>query len=156
MPNIGSLLREEITRLSRKESRSQIDATRKATTQHRKDIAALKRQVGQLERQVKLLLRRPASAPASPRSQEASGTKIRFVAKGLKSQRDRLGLSAADFGKLIGVTAQSVYNWESGQTRPRDEQIAKLAQLRAIGKREAARHLQRLDEARARSKTARH
>ena len=153
MPNIGTVLREEITRLSRKETRSQVDPTRKATTQHRKDIAALKRQVAGLERQLKMLLRR-AATPATARSDEASGTKTRFVAKGLKSQRGRLGLSAADFGKLIGVSAQSVYNWEGGTTRPRDEQIAKLAQLRAVGKREAGSRLLQLNGASARRKAS--
>jgi DNA-binding XRE family transcriptional regulator len=144
MPNIGTVLREEITRLSRKESRSQVDATRKATTQHRKDIAALKRQVAQLERQVKLLARRSLASPKPGAGAAAPAPKVRFVAKGLKSQRERMGLSAADFGKLIGVTAQSVYNWEGGETRPRDEQIARLAQLRTVGKREALRRLEQL------------
>jgi len=142
MPNIGSVLREEITRLSRKETRGQIDPTRKATTQHRKDIAALKRQVADLERQVRLLARTSSATAAAVGARRAtSGTKVRFVAKGLKSQRERLGLSAGDFGRLVGVSAQSIYNWEGGQTRPRDEQVAKLVQLRAVGKREATERL---------------
>ena len=45
MPNIAAVLREEISRLSRKEVRSQVDATKRATTQHRRHIATLKRQV---------------------------------------------------------------------------------------------------------------
>jgi DNA-binding transcriptional regulator YiaG len=154
MPNIGTVLREEITRLSRKESRNQVEAARKATTQHRKDIAALKRQVAQLERVVRTLARRAASSSKGEANDAAPGTKTRFVAKGLKSQRERLGLSAAEFGKLIGVTAQSVYNWEGGQTRPRDEQIAKLAQLRSLGKREAARRLEQLVEAKPRRRAS--
>ena len=63
---------------------------------------------------------------------------MRFVAKGLRSQRSRLALSASEFGKLVGVSAQSVYNWERGTTRPREQQIAKLASLRGLGKREVA------------------
>lgn len=45
MPNIGTVLREEITRLSRKETRSQVEPTKKSSAQQRKDIAELKRQV---------------------------------------------------------------------------------------------------------------
>lgn len=147
MPNIGSVLREEITRLSRKETRGQIDSTRKATAQHRKDIAALKRQVAALERQVKVLARRSSTAAAAGAASRATGQpKLRFVAKGLKSQRERLGLSAGEFGRLVGVSAQSIYNWEGGATRPRDEQVARLARLRSIGKREAG---QRLEQATA-------
>jgi DNA-binding transcriptional regulator YiaG len=150
MPNIGTVLREEITRLSRKESRNQIDPTKKATAQHRKDIAMLKRQIAQLERQIKLLSRKSPSAAAMTVPRQAKPeTKLRFVAKGLRSQRKRLGLSAGDFGKLVGVSAQSVYNWESDQTRPRDEQIAKLAQMRMIGKREAGERLKQLTKGQA-------
>ena len=57
--------------------------------------------------------------------------------RGLRAQRKRLGLSAADFGKLVGVSPQSIYNWEQEASRPREEQIAKLVALRALGKREA-------------------
>jgi predicted transcriptional regulator len=73
-----------------------------------------------------------------------AGKKVRFVAKGLRSQRVRLGLSASDVGTLVGVSAQSIYNWESGDTRPRDEQIARLAVLRGLGKREVQARLKQM------------
>jgi len=150
MPNIGTVFREEISRLSRRESRGQIDPLKKATTQHRHVLALLKRQVAELERQVKQLSRKSA-ASASPASPAASGKRIRFVAKGLQSQRSRLGLSANDFGSLVGVSAQSIYNWEHGLATPRAGQLAKLAALRGIGKREAA---QRLEQSAAATKPA--
>src|SRR5512137_1586233 len=65
MPNIGTVLKQEISRLSRKESRSQIDPTKKTTAQHRLDIATLKRQVAQLERQVTLLSHQAFAAQPS-------------------------------------------------------------------------------------------
>jgi DNA-binding transcriptional regulator YiaG len=143
MPNIGTVLREEISRLSRREIRSQVDATKKATTQHRRQIAALKRQVAQLERQVKLLERKVlGTAPAG--SPDSTAKPVRFVAKGLRSQRSRLGLTATNFGKLLGVSAQSIYNWERELASPRGEQLAKLAAVRGIGKREAAEKLKGL------------
>ena len=66
-------------------------------------------------------------------------------------QRERLGLSAEDFGKLLGVSAQSIYNWEHEKARPRAEQLGKVATLRGIGKREAK---VRLDQVGAAKKTA--
>jgi DNA-binding transcriptional regulator YiaG len=143
MPNIGTVLREEISRLSRRESRSQMDSTRKATAQHRRDIAALKRQVAQLERQVTLLVRKGLGTPRAV-SVDSPAKPVRFLAKGLRSQRSRLGLSAADFGKLLDVSAQSIYNWEREVARPRGEQLARLAALRGIGKREAGHRLKQL------------
>ena len=143
MPNIGTLLREEITRLSRKESRNQVSATKKATAQHRRDIAGLKRQVAQLQRQVTQLSRKVPGAPAAV-SPDPSEKRMRFGAKGLRSQRNRLGLSQSDMGTLLGVSAQSIYNWESEAARPREAQLAKLAALRGIGKRTAAQRLEKL------------
>jgi DNA-binding transcriptional regulator YiaG len=152
MPNIGAVLKQEITRLSRRESRAQIAATRKASTQHRRDIAALKAQVGTLTRQLAQLQKRSSlaaangSGPAStrPRTSAEPAQKVRFVAKGLKSQRERLALSAADYGRLIGVSAQSVYNWEHGHASPQQAQVLKIAALRGVGKREAQRRLEQL------------
>ena len=142
MPNVGSVLRDEIKRLSRREIRLQTEPTKKATTQHRHHIAALNRKVAQLERKLALLSRQAARHQPSDRASAVDGTpKLRFVAKGLRSHRNRLGLSAGDFGRLVGVSANSVYAWESGTTIPRRAQLAKIAALRTIGKREAAQRL---------------
>ena len=151
MPNIGAVLREEISRLSRRESRSQVDTTKKATAQHRRDIAVLKRQVAQLQRQVALLSRKVLGAPPAV-SSGPTAKRVRFVAKGLRSQRNRLGLSQTDLGTLLGVSAQSIYNWESESARPRNEQLAKLAALRGIGKREAGERLKQLIGANGKSR----
>jgi DNA-binding transcriptional regulator YiaG len=143
MPNIGTILKQEITRLARRELRAELLATKKASTQYRHAIAALKSKVAGLEKQVAQFERRAskgASAPA-PSSAEAP---IRFGAKGLKSLRTRLGLSAAELGKVLGVTGQSIYNWELGNARPRAEQIQKIVALRAVGKREVGKYLEGL------------
>jgi DNA-binding transcriptional regulator YiaG len=143
MSNIGIVLRGEISRLARKEARSQVDQARKAAATHRHEIAALKRQIASLERQVTLLLRKSASARPEV-SGEATARPIRFSAKRLQSQRSRLGLSAIDFGRLLGVSAQTIYNWEHEVARPRGELLGKLAALRGIGKREAGERLKQL------------
>ena len=144
MADLGALLKQEIARLSRREIRSQIQATKKASAQHRRTIASLKRQIATMERQIAVIQRRvPANAITA--SASTGDQKLRFVAKGLKSHRARLGLSAAEVGKLVGVSAQSVYNWEQGQASPRAEQVKMIAKLRALGKREATRLLEELD-----------
>ena len=81
-----------------------------------------------------------------------NGKSARFSAKGLRVHRERLGLSADDFGKLLGVSAQSIYNWEQEKARPRAELLAKVAALRGIGKRDAKSRLERLGSARKTSK----
>ena len=151
MPNIGNVLKEEIVRLSRKESRSQVDPTRKATIRQRREIAALKRDIVQLECQVALLSRRILAAPPVVAA-DNGGKSARFSAKRLRVHRERLGLSADDFGKLLGVSAQSIYNWEQEKARPRAELLAKVAALRGIGKRDARSRLEQLVPARKRPK----
>jgi len=140
MANLGAMLKEEITRLSRKEARKQVEPVRKAAASHRGDIAALKRQVALLQRQLKSLGR--VSPKTEAPNKEAAP--IRFVAKGMPSLRSRLGLSQNDFGKLVGVSTQSIYNWEHGKSVPRKAQLAVLAGLRGLGKRQAQERLQQL------------
>lgn len=140
MANLGSLLKEEITRLARKEARKLTEPVRKASASYRHDIAVLKRQLTLLQRQVVTLSRtdRKTGAP----TEEAPA--IRFAAKGLRALRQRLGVSQADFGKLAGVSSQSIYNWERGHAVPRKAQLSTLATLRSLGKRQAQERLQQL------------
>jgi DNA-binding XRE family transcriptional regulator len=81
---------------------------------------------------------------APPPPQEAKG--VRFSARSVKAQRARLGLSAKDFGRLVGVSALTVYSWESGKSRPRKKQLAGLAAVRRLGKREARKRLEMIGE----------
>jgi DNA-binding transcriptional regulator YiaG len=136
MPNIGTLLKDEIARLSRREARRQNTALKKAATAHRKHIAALRKQLLGLEKQVKALAARAGRVMAATPAAADTGGKHRFQARGLKSLRARLGLSAADLGKLLGVTGQTIYNWEAKKATPRSAQIAAIAALRGAGKRE--------------------
>ena len=74
--------------------------------------------------------------------EEADGAdKFRFRASGMASNRKRLGLSAADFGLLVGASGQSVYAWEQGKARPRGKNLAAIAALRGVGKREVVERL---------------
>ena len=101
-------------------------------------FAELKRQVASLQRDLK-----SSSKPAKVREPEgdASPGSQRFSAKGLKSLRAKLGLSAAEFGQLVGASGQSIYKWEAGKAVPRASQRAALVAMRGIGKREAAKRL---------------
>jgi DNA-binding transcriptional regulator YiaG len=138
MPNLSTILKSEITRLARKEIKAAVDPVRKANAGHRKEIAELKRQVASLQRDIKA-----SSKPSKvrPEAGESMNGSTRFSPKGLKSLRARLGFSAAEFGVLVGASAQSLYNWEAGRAVPRASQRVALAGLRGIGKREAAKRL---------------
>ena len=140
MPNIASLLKTEIARVARKEVRADTLGLKKAIGVYRAEIAALKRRAQALELEHRRLSKAHAKvAPVAVRSQPAQ--KLRFTAKGLASQRRRLGLSALDCGLLVGASGQSIYNWEEGKARPQARHLSAIATLRTLGKKEAAARL---------------
>jgi DNA-binding transcriptional regulator YiaG len=142
MPNIGTLLKQEISRLCRREIRREVGTVKKASAAYRRDIAALKRQMQALERKSTALAKRTAAVVSMPAA--LPDRPVRFVAKGLRSLRTRLGLSAKQLALLLGVSEQSVYNWETKKATPRKEQLATIIGMRDIGKREAQQRLDAL------------
>jgi DNA-binding transcriptional regulator YiaG len=151
MTNIAAVLKSEISRLARKEVRGEIASLRKASSQQRASIAALRREVEQLRRQ----LRSAGKARVQQASAQEDSVQRRFRPAGLAAHRKKLGLSAESYGALIGVSGQSIHHWEAGQ-RPRAKQLEALAAVRGIGKREAAQRLAALEPApKARASTAR-
>lgn len=146
MPNIASVLKEEILRLARKEVRNETEGLKKASAQYRSEIAALKRRAASLEKQLQHLGKKDASKAAAPAGAEP-GLRVRFSAKGLATQRQKLGISAAEMGLLLNVSAQTIYNWEAGKSRPRQQQLGAIAALRGQGKRKIKAQLQELTAA---------
>lgn len=139
MANIASLLKSEISRVARKEIRAETQALKKASAQYRTDIAALKRRVAEQDRLIARLRKgAPAAAVAKPSDE---GPQLRFRADGFATLRKKLGLSAADMGKLLGVSLQTIYHWEKGQSKPRANQLQGIAEVRKLGKRGAAARL---------------
>lgn len=139
MSNFATQLKAEIQRLARREIRAETASLRKSATSYRTEIAALKRRIQALEATVKKL-----SKPAKKKTAEAEETTaLRWRAPGFASMRKKLGLSAADMGKLLGVAGATVYSWEAGKTKPRASQLAAVARARKLGKREASEMLGR-------------
>jgi len=144
MPNLATVLKAEFIRLAKRELRVHVDGLKKSATSCRSEIAALKRRVADLEKQLaraERAARRRIPAAGTEEGGDASGTPLRFRPAGMAANRRRLGLSAADFGKLVGATGQSVYLWESGKAKPKPKALAAIAALRGIGKREVAERL---------------
>lgn len=80
--------------------------------------------ISDLEREIEKLKKKAAG-----RSQ--------FSPREIKTERDRLDLSAADYGKLIGVSHLTIYNWEHGRTAPRQKQLQDWIGIRGITKEDA-------------------
>jgi DNA-binding transcriptional regulator YiaG len=145
VPNIAAVLKDEIRRLAKREIKAATSTTKQAVVQYRGDIAKLKRLVQGQQKEIAFLKtqeRKRLSRPQAADEGELEG--VRFSARSVRAQRQRLGLSAADFGKLVGVSGLTVYNWEHGKGRPREERLAVLVAVRKLGKREALKKLELL------------
>ncbi len=144
MPNVAAVLKEEITRLARKEVKVQVTPLKKHSAEQRRTIAALRRQVATLERRVAQVERsekgRVKQAPKASAAKE-----VRFSPKWVAADRDRLELSARDYGLLVGVSMMTIYNWEKGKSRPQAKALAGWANVRGMGKREAWRRLEEME-----------
>ena len=147
MSSLAQLLKSEIERLARKEVRQQLrkdaHALKKATSQHRSAIAALKRQTQALERAMRELrrLHNVHKSPALKEEATAQGVPLRFRAAGMATNRKRLGLSGAAFGALVGVSAKSIFDWEQGKSKPKPHNLRAIAALRGISIEDARRRL---------------
>jgi len=149
MANLAATLKEEIQRLARKEVRAQTGATKQAVSNYRREIAKLKRELQEQNKKIALLQKREQQrlAVAGIVEEEEPADQIRFSARSVRSQRGRLGFSAKDYAKLVGVSTLTVYNWEHGKSRPQKAQLLALASVRGIGKREALAKLAELEAA---------
>ena len=145
MLNLQSVLRQEIRRFARKEVHSELEATKKAVAQHRRDIAELRRRNKALEQTVSYLQSRETKRLKAGPSTAEPPPGTRFSAPSLRVQRRKSGLSQENYGRLVGVSGQTIYTWERGRTKPDGKHLATLVSLRGIGKREAQRHLALLE-----------
>ncbi len=145
MSNLQSVLSQEIKRLARREVRSELAATKRTVVQHRREIAELKRRNTALERTMSYLQSREGKRLKARPSQAEPPPGTRYSVRSLKSQRRRSGLSQEDYASLVGVSSSTIYNWESGSTKPSDKHLATLVSLRGLGKREAERRMELLE-----------
>ncbi|TXI03112.1 MAG: XRE family transcriptional regulator [Rhizobium sp.] len=142
MANFQQELKKEISRLSRKAARAELAVMDATVKRLRAQTTALRVRLDKAEREVALLKRgRQHPQHKSPSKLEPATDGLRFSAKGLTTLRNRLGLSAAQMGELVGVSRNTIYNWESKTTEPTRAQLRVIADLRTAPKRETRERL---------------
>jgi DNA-binding transcriptional regulator YiaG len=148
MSNIVNVLKAEIARISRKEAKGATQGIGKSNTWLRKIVADLKKRLLLLEKENKRLVaamrKCQVELPQKPEAEE--GKKVRFTSRGIRSLRNRLRLSQADFGKLVGTTPGAVHLWEKkdGPLSLRDKTKAAILSVRGLRAREAKEKLAEL------------
>ncbi len=142
--SFASALKQEITRLARKEIKADTASTRRAVAQFRRDIAELKRLAKSMDRRL-VALERQEKKKLGKRVSADLAEGARFSPRWVRSHREKIGFSQADYATLVGVSPMTIYNWEHGKTKPGKEQLAALVAVRRLGKREAERRWEMID-----------
>lgn len=142
MPNVMSVLRAEIRRLARKESKEAVGDLKRQVMALRRRVAGYKKRIADVERMARAAKKGAGAAGGTGRgagagaAAEGDGKQIRFSPAWVKSHRKKLGLSRRLYAKLVGVSAQTIMLWETGKSRPRRAALATWRAVREKGRRE--------------------
>lgn len=137
MPDIKSILSEEIRRLAKKEVKLAVVPLAKTVVEQRRMISELKKRIAVLEKQVI-----PAAATqADATTVVEESKKLRLNAAGIVRVRTKLKLTQSEFAKLLNVSTHTVSMWELDKSSPRQDARAAICALRTVGKRELKKRL---------------
>jgi DNA-binding transcriptional regulator YiaG len=143
MGKVETVLKSEIARLSRRE-------TRRLMTKHVEELRRLRRRVAELDHEVRALKKArteeeiKAKITATSENVDAKrASKHRLSPKLIRALRRRLKITQAELAQVVGVSTVAVGMWESGATHPKPESKARIVALRSLGRREVRRLLAR-------------
>lgn len=147
MPKLAEVLRGEIIRISRREARIATAGVREAKIKLIKTVADLRRKIAKLQGENKwLVAAEKKRLTQKPQVAPEASKKARLTSKGIRRLRKKLGLSQANFAKLLGASTQTVHMWETkgGPLRLRGNTLAAVLSSREMGAREAKRRIAEL------------
>ena len=139
MSDIKQVFAEEMRRLARKELRAAIAPLNEQIAVLKKQVAEQKKRISDLEKNAPVKCEAPVSiANALVDSEKRS---VRINAAGIIRLRNKLGITQAELGRLLGVAMHTISVWEQGRRQPRIRHKQALSALRGVGKRELKRML---------------
>ncbi len=109
----------------------------------KKQNEMLRKQVDALTRTLETMQKQYAGIPRL-RNTEPLPEGAEFSAEKLRAHRANIGVSAQDYARLAGVSAISIYKWESSRAFPRRAQQKLLAKAGGLSKAQALEKLSKL------------
>ena len=136
MGKVGSIIKSEIIRLTRREIRQvsiplgrDVRSLKNTVSQLRKSVVSLERFVAQRQKE---LSKHEVRLEAPPEEIKQS----RFSPRLLQSLRKRLGITQKELAILAGVSVGAAHLWETGKFRPKDNKMGPLVALKKLNRRE--------------------
>jgi hypothetical protein len=127
MPNLATVLRSELRRLSRREVRkalSRVKAAHKQLTALRGLVRGQAKTLAAVERRLARL-----KGGVAARRRRVRGVGVAGAGRTVEAVRRRLELSRAQLAKRIGVSSWTIFGWETGRTRPTPENLGRVQAL---------------------------
>ena len=143
MPDLGKALKDEITRLARKEARARSQPLAKQVRDLKKRVREQGNQIADLKKAVAKKADRLARITLDDAE---DGGAVRIPVGSIRKHRERLRLSQREMALLLDVATLTISNWETGKAEPRGQNRAAFAELRTLGAREAWARLEELEE----------
>ena len=139
MSDIKQVFSEEMRRLARKELRAAIVPLNEQIAVLKKQVAEQKKRIADLEKNAPVKSEAPVSIANALVDPEKRS--VRINAAGIIRLRNKLGITQAELGRLLGVAMHTISVWEQGRRQPRIRHKQALSALRGVGKRELKRML---------------
>jgi DNA-binding transcriptional regulator YiaG len=143
---IEAAIKEAVLRGARRQVRSVTGPVRREVRRLRHLVAQLRRDVSAL-RDVAAQWQRVARAtPWQPAVSDSELREARLSPRLVRKLRVRLGISQSALGRLVGVSAASVVQWEQGRSKPAGQNRKALVGLRKLGRRDVKRLLAGMEQ----------
>ncbi len=146
MPNVAQVLKEEISRLARKEIRASCDPLRKQVQSLRRTVRTQQETIDKLERALSKMVELTATDTGTslyaPAQEKEQSSRARVTPASIRRHRLRLGLSQAQLGGLLNVSTNTIVRWEQGSSKPRVQHRTALLRLRSLGVRDVKQILE--------------
>lgn len=145
MPDVGKILKSEISRLARKEANKMTAGLSGSVQDLKKQLRHQREEIADLHKALATKMDRRDEGKISPElTQKKSAAKVRVSAGSIKTHRKRLKLSQKQLAQLVGVTTITVSNWERGKSTPRGDKRDAVAILRGMGLKEVKQRLKNI------------
>ena len=143
MANFAQLLKEEITRLSKKEARTAIAPVLAAIQTLRKANTEQKKKLAELEHLFQKYVSALPEIQSSPDGKTLNfDKKTRLGPGGIIRIRKRLGLDRQSMSRLLGVNPNSIFLWEHGKNKPRPNMREKILSMRNLTRKDIQERLE--------------
>ncbi len=133
MPDFARAIKEEITRLAKKEVKkaaaplhNRIRSLVRTVSAQEKKIARLEKTAARQDKELR------ASSPVPESAPPEEVKKARISPRLVKAQRKRLKLNQNDFARLLNVSVAAVRSWEQGRALPKEDTMATFVAVRKL------------------------